>query len=223
MSHAAKAVAALRTPEAVRERCTELLGLAEDENLPHFLVKLERLEHATRLVCDTIRDNYPDLNIPFHSRWRHFSAGGLDRWQTLANAAGPIDKDELARIRIDLAVTSVLLDAGAGDVWRYTEPRTTKVFGCSEGLAIASLDLFASGAFSSQSQSPLRADAATLKNFQRTTLAQAFQVSADNPLVGVDGRVTLIKSLGRCLRQNPALFGSQSPRVGNLYDYLKGQ
>ncbi|TDJ70741.1 MAG: DUF1688 family protein [Proteobacteria bacterium] len=223
MSHAAKAVAALRTPQAVRERCTELLGLAEDGNLRHFLVKSKRLKDVSRFVCGTIRDNYPDLNIPFHSRWRHFSAGGLDRWQTLANSAGPIDEDKLARIRIDLAVTSVLLDAGAGDAWRYIEPNTTKVFSRSEGLAIASLDLFASGAFSSQSQSPLRADAAALEDFERTTLVQAFQVSADNPLVGIDGRVTLIKSLGRCLRQNPALFGSKSPRIGNLYDYLKGQ
>ncbi len=223
MSHAAKAVAALRTPQAVRERCTELLSLAEDGNLRHFLVKSKRLKDVSRFVCGTIRDNYPDLNIPFHSRWRHFSAGGLDRWQTLANSAGPIDEDKLARIRIDLAVTSVLLDAGAGDAWRYIEPNTTKVFSRSEGLAIASLDLFASGAFSSQSQSPLRADAAALEDFERTTLVQAFQVSADNPLVGIDGRVTLIKSLGRCLRQNPALFGSKSPRIGNLYDYLKGQ
>ncbi len=223
MSHAAKAVAVLRTPEAVRERCTELLGLAEDGNLRHFLVKPERLKDASRFVCGTIRDNYPDLNIPFHSRWRHFSAGGLDRWQTLANSAGPIDEDELARIRIDLAVTSVLLDAGAGHAWRYIEPSTTKVFSRSEGLAIASLDLFASGAYSSQSGLPLRADAAALEDFKRTTLAQAFQVSADNPLVGIDGRVTLIKSLGRCLRQNPAFFDSRSPRIGNLYDYLKGQ
>jgi hypothetical protein len=223
MSHAAKAVAALRTPRAVRERCTELLGLAEDGNLPHFLLQPERLKDATRFVCGTIRDNYPDLDIPFHSRWRHFSAGGLDRWQTLANTAAPIDADELARIRIDLAVTSVLLDAGAGDAWRYVEPSTTKVFSRSEGLAIASLNLFASGAFSSQSESPLRADAAVLEDFERSKLERAFQVSADNPLVGVDGRATLIKSLGRCLRQHPALFGSQSPRVGNLYDYLKGR
>ncbi len=223
MSHATKAVAALRTPEAVRERCTELLGLAEDGNLPHFLVKSEHLKDATRFVCGTIRENYPDLNVPFHSRWRHFSAGGLDRWQTLAHAVGPIDDDERARIRIDLAVTSVLLDAGAGNAWRYIEPSTTKVFSRSEGLAIASLNLFAHGAFSSQSESPMRADAAALEDFERTTLMRAFQVSADNPLVGIDGRVALLQSLGRCLWQHPALFGPQSPRVGNLYDYLKEQ
>ena len=223
MSHAAKAVAALRTPEAVRERCTELLSFAEDKALRHFSVKPEHLKDASAFVCATIRDNYPDLNIPFHSRWRHFSAGGRDRWQTLANSAGPIDEDELARVRIDLAVTSVLLDAGAGDAWRYVEPSTTNVFSRSEGLAIASLHLFGSGAFSNQSESPMRADAAALEDFERTTLVQAFQVSAENPLVGVDGRVTLIKSLGRCLRQHPSIFGARSPRIGNLYDYLKGQ
>ena len=65
MSHVTKAVAALRTPEAVRERCTELLGLAEDGKLRHFEVHPERLDDATQIVCRTIRENYPDLHIPY--------------------------------------------------------------------------------------------------------------------------------------------------------------
>jgi hypothetical protein len=41
-----------------------------------------------------------------------------------------------------------LLDAGAGNTWVYTESGGAK-FGRSEGLAIASLDMFLSGFFAS--------------------------------------------------------------------------
>ena len=32
-----------------------------------------------REVADVTRAHYPDLAIPYHSRWRHFEAGGVDR------------------------------------------------------------------------------------------------------------------------------------------------
>src|SRR3546814_1287050 len=41
--------------------------------------------------------------------------------------------DEIARIRFDLCVTSVLLDAGAGPDWSFSE--AGKSIGRSEGLA----------------------------------------------------------------------------------------
>jgi hypothetical protein len=47
-----------------------------------------------------------------------------------------------------LFLVSVLLDAGAGNAWAYTENGGEK-FGRSEGLAIASLDMFLAGFFSS--------------------------------------------------------------------------
>ena len=72
-------------------------------------------------MIDTIRASYPDLDIPYHSRWRHFSAGGHDRCATLG---ADLAADERARMRFDLVVVSVLLDAGAGDPWRYLEPAT---------------------------------------------------------------------------------------------------
>jgi hypothetical protein len=52
----------------------------------------------------------------------------------------------------------VLLDAGAGPVWKYKEKETGLVYGRSEGLAIASLDMFKAGMFSSSVECPLRAD-----------------------------------------------------------------
>ena len=43
---------------------------------------------------------------------------------------------------------SVLLDAGAGDVWTFQEPATGKAYGRSEGIAVASLYMFTAGVFS---------------------------------------------------------------------------
>ena len=39
--------------------------------------------------------------IPFHSRWRHFEAGGHDRWRALAKRLTGLPKEEVARRRVD--------------------------------------------------------------------------------------------------------------------------
>lgn len=215
----AAAVARLRDPETIRERCREILGLAERDTLTHFRLRPERLDAVAAYVVATIEDRYPDGSIPFHSRWRHFETGSVDRWAGLAGNLGSDDRARIARARIDLAVTSVLLDAGAGDRWHYREPGTGAVLARSEGLAVASLHLFASGAFSSRADEPLRADAHALASFDRVRLERAFQVHADNPLTGASGRVALLTALGRALPDHPHLFGDDA-RVGNLYDHL---
>jgi hypothetical protein len=59
---------------------------------------------------------------------------------------------ELTRRVIDLFFVSVLLDAGAGDHWRYVEPGTEKTYERSEGIAVASLYMFKALDFSSKKQ-----------------------------------------------------------------------
>jgi hypothetical protein len=103
-----------------------------------------------------------------------------------------------AKAKFDLAIVSVLLDAGAGDRWQYKEQGTGTVWRRSEGLAIASLHAFCQGIFSSDPQLPLQADAIGLQNLTEEALSQAFQVSQDNPLVGVQGRLALLQRLGTC-------------------------
>lgn len=56
-----------------------------------------------------------------------------------------VDDLERARSVIDVILVSVLLDAGAGDDWKFTE-RDLKV-GRSEGLAVASFHAFKAGIF----------------------------------------------------------------------------
>ncbi|MDH3581543.1 MAG: URC4/urg3 family protein, partial [Hyphomicrobiales bacterium] len=139
-------------------------------------------------------------------------------WQDQASAL-EISPAERLRLRIELAVTSVLLDAGAGSAWRYSIANSGQEFARSEGLAIASLELFMAGGFSSDPHQPRRADAAGLQEFTPARLATAFQVSESNPLDGLAGRAALLTRLGQVVADRADIFGETAPRVGNLADY----
>jgi hypothetical protein len=215
------AVLYLRTPEAIRERSGAVLACGLDGRLRHFGIDLARLAPAADLVAAVTRERYPDLRVPLHSRWRHFAAGGHDRLTELDRALVGLTTDEQARARIDLAVTSVLLDAGAGSTWRYVERETGAAYCRSEGLAVASFRLFAAGFFSADPAVPWRADAEALEAIEDDRLAGALQASAANPLPGLDGRAALLRRLGQALREAPELFGKRQPRGGNLLDALR--
>jgi hypothetical protein len=65
--------------------------------------------------------------------------------------------EQTARL-LDLFLVSVLLDAGAGNAWKYKEKSSGEVYGRSEGLAIASLDMFLDGVFSGSQGDKYRVD-----------------------------------------------------------------
>jgi Protein of unknown function (DUF1688) len=204
------------TAAAVRESCRMVFAAAERGEAPHFRLHLDRLDDAAALVVETTRRRYPDLRVPFHSRWRHFAAGGVDRAALVAPGA---ERAETARARLDLAIVSVLLDAGAGADWRYREAETGLVLSRSEGLGIASLRAMEAGLFSVDSVNPWRADAAALIALQPAALAAAMQHGGGNEITGFAGRAALLRRLGEVARDNPAVFGAPA-RLGNLYDYL---
>jgi hypothetical protein len=216
------AVRWLRTPEAVRARAAMVLAAAEAGLTTHFAIDHNRLKDTAERVARVTRESYPDLEIPLHSRWRHFAIGARDRWREREAQLDRVDRDELARIRFDLVIPSVLLDAGAGARWRWQEPASGELFARSEGLALASLALFERGLLSSHLSQSLRADGAALRALEPSALAEAFQASADNPLAGLEGRALLLNRLGAAIELDPERFG-QPARLGNLYDYLKGQ
>jgi hypothetical protein len=215
-----RAVAWLRSPEAVRQRCHALLALAEQDRLPHFALDESRLDDVADLVAAVTRRNYPDLRIPWHSRWRHFEAGGIDRWSPLA--ASLPDPDARARAALALCTVSVLLDAGAGPNWAFREADTGRTFTRSEGLAVASVAAFRAGLFSSDPGQTLRVDAEGLSRITPERLAEAFQVSAGNPLLGLAGRAALLRQLGAALRAQPDRFGPNA-QLGRLFDAWRGQ
>jgi hypothetical protein len=211
----------LLSAAAVRERAEMLFRAGLRGELAHFTIDLDRLGPAADQVVATIRAQYPTLEIPYHSRWRHFEAGGLDRWASLDAAMPWPDLAARARAAFDLAIVSVLLDAGAGPAWSYEEGRTGETYARSEGLAVASFDLFIGGAFSDQPDDPFRVDGTALETFSVLELARGMQVTPANPLVGLEGRASLLNRLGTAVETAPEIFGlADSPRPGGLFDYL---
>ena len=215
------AIAYLRSPLAIRARCETLFDAALAGSLSHFAVELDALPAVIDKVVAVTRAAYPDLEIPVHGRTNHFRAGGIDRVAALdarLGGAGGLAADDRARAWIDLIVVSVLLDAGAGDAWRYREAETGLVIGRSEGLAVASLRAFEAGVFSSDPARPLQVDTAGLTGLDPARLAAAFQAGPDNPLDGLDGRVGLVRALGAALAAAPGTFAGGRP--GGLVDHL---
>lgn len=219
----ADAALSLMSAAAVRERANLLLHKGLDDALSHFRIDLDRLEDATDLTLEVTAAAYPDFDIPFHSRWRHFVLDGQDRWADLAGTTSWRDRAARARAEFDLVMVSVLLDAGAGPDWRFRDPVTGREIGRSEGLALASLVMFAAGAFSGRPEDPLRADAATLERLADETLFAGFRVGDANPLLGIAGRADLLRRLGRTVAAAPTIFATKDePRPGGLFDHLAG-
>jgi hypothetical protein len=216
-----EAALSLLSAAAVRERAHGIMQHGVEGRLFHFAVDLNRLDATADAVVTTIRSAYPSLEIPFHARWRHFTVGGHDRWGAIRDGVSWQDPAEMARAAFDLAIVSVLLDAGAGPQWRYEEGRTGETYARSEGLAVASFDMFIGGAFSTQPEDPFRVDAQALAALTPEELTHGFQVSEGNPLVGLEGRTALLNRLGYVVAGAEDVFAqADEPRPGGLFDVI---
>lgn len=204
---------------AVRERAHKMLALGD--SLPNFRVDLGKLDATAQLVIDTTRATYPTLDVPFHSRWRHFDIDGFDYWKEIDQAMAWPSPAERSRTAMDLVIISVLLDAGAGPSWRFLYEVSGEYVTRSEGLALASLVMFRNCEFSKWPSYPLRVDGSILVELTEEKLIKGFQVTAQNPLAGVAGRVALLRRLGQTVLVAPHVFGiKDSPRPGGIFDHL---
>ncbi|HEV7913163.1 MAG TPA: URC4/urg3 family protein [Albitalea sp.] len=214
-----EAVRVLRAPATIRERSALITAAVSAGRSEHFSLDRSALPAVAERVARVTRERYPDLKIPYHSRWRHFEAGGVDRKAELDRRMGERSSVAAARSHVDLALVSVLLDAGAGPGWSWHERETDRRFERSEGLAVATFRAFMAGRFSSDPGDPIRVDAAALLRLDEPALADIFQVSERNPLVGLPGRAALMRHLGLALRDQPQLFTSVG-QPGHLFDAL---
>jgi len=123
--------------QSIRTSCDMLLPYAVANKLKHFIYDEDNLHKTADYVTEVIQSNYPDLNIPYHSRLRHFP----DEYKTL-------DLES----QIELVVISVLLDAGAGSDWRYIDPLTNTIHTKSEGLGLASYRMYTKYRFPTKEQ-----------------------------------------------------------------------
>ncbi len=214
--HGRDAISVLRDPATIRRRCAAITRAVGEGRSASFKLDRSRLDDVAARVERLTRATYPDLQIPLHSRWRHFESGGIDRKAAMdAQLAGRSMQDQ-ARSRFDLTVVSVLLDAAAGPDWRYVEADSGQTFSRSEGLGVASWQAFQQGLFSATPGDPLRADAAALQRLDVGALRSSFQVTGSNPLVGLEGRVALLNRLGAALSAEQGAAG----RPGALFDRL---
>ncbi|MBC5785363.1 URC4/urg3 family protein [Ramlibacter sp. USB13] len=217
---AEEAATILRRTHTVRERCRQLLDRARAGQSRWFTVDDGALPGTARLVADLTRQRYPKGHIPFHSRWRHLEAGGVDRRAQLERLLGDVPKAVRGEAMFDLTFVSVLLDAGAGPDWKYVEPATGQAYTRSEGLAVASFHAFTSGLFSSDRNHPLRVDAEGLRSVLTDHLAGVFQVRENNTMVGLEGRAILLRRLGEVMQEQPEVFGQVVPRPSGIYTQI---
>ena len=177
----------------------------------------KELDECAKATANIIkRDFGTDLRqIPPHGRWQHFEAGNKPRVTNMIQSwPTSVDEKECTRRIIDVTVVSVLLDAGAGKHWKYKPPGEDNTYSRSEGLAIASLYMFQDGLFGTD-DAKFQVNANTLKNLSPQHVANALQVSENNPMDGIDGRIQVLRRLGNALEEGKQYFGSNG-RPGNM-------
>ncbi len=202
--------------DTVRKRCRRIGELALVGQANWFSINQTNFQRCVKLVENTCLQNYPDLNIPYHSRWRHFDVGETNLWQHYTHAFKG-KRSELARSAVDLIFLSVLLDAGAGARWVFKDPVTAKSLSRSEGLAAASIDLFFNHIARFEHIKGWIMDVDSLQLVTPQKLASTFQHSYKNSLSDIDGRSALLQGLATILesyRTEQQLYN----RPSNLID-----
>lgn len=159
----------LRTLVSIRERCNQVYEKSKCGELTCFDVDESAFSTIVDHVEATTTRRYPQLDqIPPHSRLRHFDPTQMKELKASWDRE-EIDPVEKTRRLIDLVIVSVLVDAGAGQAWKYKTSDGALV-GRSEGLALASFDMFAAGYFSSLDDVPGRVDGTVRNSLPNTDL-----------------------------------------------------
>ncbi|KAM0788710.1 hypothetical protein ACM66B_002805 [Microbotryomycetes sp. NB124-2] len=216
----------LKSLESIRDRCNKVFELAQRDELDYWTIDLSKQDEIVSFVCQLIERDYgTDYDsIPPHGRWRHFVGNRIEpllkQWDTQK-----VDRIEVARRMVDLMVSSVLMDAGAGNDWKFKPKDGGEPIARSEGLAVGSLEMFEHGLFSGVTGQPCRVDAEGLAKITTQQISDAMQVSDANPMTGIEGRAELLVRLGTVLKDasNERYFSSpadSSRRPGNIVDYL---
>lgn len=218
-SSVADSVEYLKSLESIRARCQMVFQQAKEGKSENFTMDLSKLHEASDLVIQLIERDYGPFaketltKIPPHGRWLHFGPTRVDGLIEL------IGKDKALPAVLDLFVVAVLLDAGAGDKWKFAD-KSGQVHTRSEGLAVAAYEMFMKGLFSSNPANPYQVDSIGLASLTLAELSVGMQVSDSNPLVGLEGRFNLLKKLGSVIAENQQYFAGEVARPSNFMGFL---
>lgn len=113
---------ALRSPQAIRERCGQLLDRARAGRSDWFDVDESALSRLVAATCEALtgrqsvlarhlRPAARTLHLPLPSCWRLLEAGGVDRRGQLAAQLAHLPAGEQTHAWLDLATLLVLLEA----------------------------------------------------------------------------------------------------------------
>ena len=148
----------LKSLPTIRERCEEVFKLGIEGKLLHFDINLSEMKNVSDFILQLIKRDYKNVNdILPHGRWRHFSANNVDRMGNLLSQIKSHTQIQQACIVLDLVIVAVLLDAGAGPHWIFKD-MNGNISNRSEGLAVATFEMFTAGLFSSDSGNKLQVD-----------------------------------------------------------------
>ncbi|KAK5656707.1 hypothetical protein OQA88_4254 [Cercophora sp. LCS_1] len=212
----------LRSLPAVRERSKIVTDKALRNDLRHFDVDMRKFADVVTFVANIIKRDYdaPFTSIPPHGRHQHFAVGGRDRIaHLLSTFPEDIDSTEKCKRMIDLFLVSVLLDAGAGNKWSYRSNENGRIYKRSEGIAVASLEMFKQGLFSGNRSNKYQVDAEGLQRLTVEQLAAGLQSKPGSEMAGLEGRAQLLLRLGRTLAEKREFFGEDG-RPGNMLDHI---
>eukprot|EP00299_Pterocystis_sp_00344_P017498 c8762_g1_i1.p1 GENE.c8762_g1_i1~~c8762_g1_i1.p1 ORF type:complete len:773 (-),score=179.04 c8762_g1_i1:48-2366(-) len=212
--------ASLSRLQSIRDRCGKVFEVIKQGRSKFFTLDESKLpEVADRVVACLFRQYKGPKDVPYHSRCRHFELpDGTDLIQKLHTSWNVSDHERIRRL-IDLTVVSVLTDAGAGTQWSYLN-QARQQFSKSEGLAIASYEMFVDGFFSSDRALPHRVNSLGLEDISLDALYKRYQISDSNSILGLEGRLRKLHNLAQGLNSHPEFFGAECPRPGNMLDYL---
>lgn len=223
----------LKSIKSVRETSSEIFNyIKQNGKGKYYSLNLEKVPEVVNFLVDKIitpdYSTVSDLSkIPPHGRWQHLDCLNVNRMEKLIAKwkEDPSTNDiEICKNIIDLFVFSVLIDAGAGNTWKYYEEETGLKIGRSEGLAVASYYMFLNGQLSNDPKNhPYKVQGERLKNWDlEKDFKPSFQISNENEMTALEGRLKLVVSLGEALVSNKEIFGEDA-RPGNIIDYLYKQ
>ena len=84
------------SPNGIRTRAQQIYQLAL-KGKTHFEIHAHKLTEVSDFVLQVIAENYPDKNVPYHSRWRHYEVGNQSQLKQLRAIEQPLTKTRTHR------------------------------------------------------------------------------------------------------------------------------